>query len=87
MSRRIENHEILQRGSGEINFLKNVEGTRKIITSRETIQKLLLTTPILISANIFSYGDIHMEATSIVHFSIAILLQFWLFFFLTILHF
>ena len=71
MSRRIQNHEILQRGSGEFNLLKDIRDRRRRITPRETRQNLLLTAPILIPATVFSYGDITMETTSTLKLSMA----------------
>ena len=79
MSLRIENHEILERGLGELNFLKNIEDTTKLITPCETRQNLLLTAPILISHTILSNRDITME-TSILKISMTLLQNFWPFF-------
>ena len=45
MSHQIENREILERGSGELNLLKSIKNTRKIITLPEIRQNLLLVTP------------------------------------------
>ena len=58
MNRRIQNHEILDRGSGELNFLKIFKDTGKTIAPCETGQNLLPTAPILIPAAVFCCGDI-----------------------------
>ena len=65
MSRRIENHEILESGLGELNSLKKIRDTRKRMRLCKSRQNLLLTSPILISAIVFSYGDIREETTSV----------------------
>ena len=79
MSRRIENREVLERGSGEFNFL-SFKDVRKIITPRETRQNLLLMAPILISHTIFSNRDITMETTSVVKRPMLFFQQFLPFF-------
>ena len=48
--------------------------------SCETRQNLLLTATILISATVFSYGDITLETRSILKISMAKLKHFWPFF-------
>ena len=58
MSRHIQNHEILERSSGELNLLSSINDTRKRVAPPETGQNLLLSAPISISAAVFSYGDI-----------------------------
>ena len=78
MSRHIENHEILDRVL-EI-FSKSTKSKTKRITPRETRQNLLLTAPIMISATIFTYGDITIETTSTLKLSMAKLKRFWPFF-------
>ena len=80
MSRRIENHEILERGLRELNFSKSIKDTRKRITPRETRQNLLLTAPILISATILIYGVITMETTSVENLPMALFQHFLPFF-------
>ena len=50
MSRHIQNHEILERGSAELNLLKSINGIRKRITPPKTRQNLILMAPILIPA-------------------------------------
>ena len=81
MSRYIENYEFLERGSGEFNFLKKYyRYTRKRIRPRETRKNLLQTASILISATVFSYGDITLETTGILKISMAKLKHFWPFF-------
>ena len=79
MSRRIENREVLERGSGESNFL-SFKDVRKIITPRETRQNLLLMAPILISHTIISNGDITLETTIVLKISMTLLQDIWPFF-------
>ena len=63
-------------------FSQRINDTRKIITPPENRQSLLLRAPILISAIVFSYGDITLETTSIglLKISMAKLKHFWPFF-------
>ena len=78
MSRRIENHEILERGLGELNLLKKYYRYQKKMTLCESRQNLLLTTSILISATVLSYGDITMEITRVdltIHLQLVRLVQ------------
>ena len=67
----MKNHEILERGLGELDLLKNVKDTRKRITPHETRQNLVLTAPILISATVFCYEDITMERTGMLKIPMA----------------
>ena len=74
MNRRIQNHEILDRGSGELNFLKIFKDTGKTIAPCETGQNLLPTAPILTSHTIPSNRDITIE-TSVLKISMTLPLK------------